>query len=320
MAGELVVAGDGALAAVELVASARTYAEAATAPNTRRAYASAWRSFTAWCKAQDLLALPAAPATVALYVAHLADAGRAVSSVQTALAAIRKAHEVAGTSSPTAEPVVRQVTKGVRRTVGVAPRRQKTAILAGEIRRMVDALPTNLTGLRNRALLLVGFAGAFRRSELVGLNVEDLTFGPDGLTVALRRSKTDKDGQGRVVGLPFGSTPQSCPVRSLRAYLDAAGVTEGAVFRGLTRHGRVHGRLSGLGVARVVKAAAVHVGLHTDVVAGHSLRSGFATSAAQAGKSERVIALQTGHKSTVVLRRYIRTAGLFTENAAAGLL
>lgn len=303
-----------------LVASATSYADAATALTTRRAYQSAWRTFTAWCAAQGVPALPATGRTVALYVADRADHGRSVASVHTALAAIRKAHDVAGYPTPTAEPVVRQVTKGVRRTLGVAARRQKAPVVAGDLRRMVDALPASLTGLRDRALLLVGFAGAFRRSELVALDVADVTFGPDGLTVALRRSKTDGLGAGRLVGLPHGSTPQRCPVRALRAWLDAAAVIDGALFRGVTRHGRVLDRLSGLGVARVVKGAAERVGLDAATVGGHSLRSGFATSAAQAGTSERLIATQTGHQSLVVLRRYIRTAGLFKENAAAGLL
>ena len=319
--GELVrVERGGAVVAASLAASAAGYAEAATALNTRRAYRSAWRTFAAWCESQHVQALPAEATKVAIYLAARADSGRSVSSIQTDLAAIRKAHEVAGVASPTAEPVVRQVTKGIRRTLGVAARRQKMPLVAGELRRMADALPESLTGLRDRALLLVGFAGAFRRSELVALDVADVSVGPDGLTVTLRRGKTDGQGVGRLVGLPHGSRPQSCPVRALRSWLDAAGVTEGAVFRGVTRHGRVLGRLSGLGVARVVKAAAHRVGLDAADIGGHSLRSGFATSAAQAGTSERLIATQTGHKSLLVLRRYIRAAGLFTENAAAGLL
>jgi integrase len=209
--------------------------------------------------------------------------------------------------------------QGIRRKLGVAPS-QKTPVLVGDLQRMVRALPDSLLGARDRALLLVGFAGGFRRSELVGLDHQDLDFSRDGLTVHLRRSKTDQEGVGRKVGVPFGSDRATCPVRALQAWLDAAAIEDGPVFVGLTRHGKTTGnRLDGRDVARAVKRAALTVGLDASKFAGHSLRAGLATSAAKAGKSERAIMAQTGHRSVMMVRRYIRDADLFSDNAAAGL-
>jgi integrase len=185
---------------------------------------------------------------------------------------------------------------------------------------MVDATDAGLIGARDRALVLLGFAGAFRRSELVGLDVADCTFGKDGLTVTLRRSKTDQEGQGRKIGIPYGSNPETCPVRNIQAWLEVAGINSGSLFRSITRHGRVRpGRLSGIDVARVVKKLAERAGLDPAKYAGHSLRAGHATSAAIAGASERSIMIQTGHRSVQMVRRYIRDGSLFRENSAGKL-
>ena len=150
----------------------------------------------------------------------------------------------------------RNTMKGIRRTKGTAPE-QKAPTLTDDIRAMVDATDTGIIGTRDRALILLGFAGAFRRSELVGLDVEDCTFGKDGLTVTLRRSKTDQDGAGRKIGIPYGSNPETCPVRTVQAWMEIAGIAAGPLFRSINRHGRVRpGRLSGIDVARVVKKLA----------------------------------------------------------------
>jgi integrase len=178
----------------------------------------------------------------------------------------------------------------------------------------------DLVGLRDRALLLVGFAGAFRRSELVALDVSDVEVGEDGLTVTLRRSKTDQEGAGRKVGIPRGSTPETCPVRALRAWLETAAITESALFRSVNRHGRVGSRLSDKHVAIAVKEAAAPVGLDVKSFAGHSLRAGLVTSAAIQGRSDRSIMNQTGHRSVAMVQRYVRDASLFRDNAAQGLL
>ncbi|MGO4884679.1 MAG: site-specific integrase [Bryobacteraceae bacterium] len=208
---------------------------------------------------------------------------------------------------------------GRRRTKGTAPV-QKAAALTAEIRTMVEATDAGLIGIRDRALILLGFAGAFRRSELVGLNVDDCAFGNDGLTVTLRRSKTDQIGAGRKVGIPYGSNPETCPVRTMQAWMEQAGVSGGPVFRSINRHGQVGpGRLSGIDVARVVKKLAQRAGLDSAKYAGHSLRAGHATTAAIGGASERSIMNQTGHRSVQMVRRYIRDGNLFRENSAGKL-
>jgi integrase len=307
----------GALA--PLVVSARTYAAQAKAEATRRTYRASWGRFLAWCDESGLSALPANPGTVALYLSHLADRGKRLATIQKALASLVEAQRAAGFPSPREDARVREVMKGIRRSLGVAPR-QKDPISPSDLRAMVRSRPQTLQGLRDRALLLLGFAGAFRRSELVHLDVGDLTWGEDGLTVTLRRSKTDQEGQGRKIGIPFGSTPEWCPVRTLRRWLEAVGLEDGPLFRPVKGSTVSAARLSNQAVARLVKRATEAVGLDPSRFSGHSLRAGLATAAAKAGKSERSIMAQTGHRSAQVARRYIRDGGLFTDNAAAGLL
>jgi integrase len=155
---------------------------------------------------------------------------------------------------------------------------------------------------------------------MVGLNAEDCAFGKDGLTVTLRRSKTDQEGVGRKIGIPYGSNPETCPVRSVQEWIEVAATGNGPLFRSITRHGQVPAdRLSGIDVARVVKKLAQRAGLDPAKYAGHSLRAGHATSAAIAGATERSIMLQTGHRSVQMLRRYIRDGTLFRENSASKL-
>lgn len=224
-----------------------------------------------------------------------------------------------GVDAPTSTGIVRATLKGIRRTLGTATV-QKAPALTADIRAMVEATGEGLIGIRDRALILLGFAGAFRRSELVALDTADLAFGRDGLTVTLRRSKTDQEGAGRKVGIPYGSNPATCPVRNLQEWIEAAGVGDGPVFRAINRHGRIRaGRLSPADVARVVKKLALRAGLDAAKYAGHSLRAGHATAAAIAGASERSIMNQTGHRSTAMVRRYIRDGSLFRENSAGKL-
>jgi integrase len=185
---------------------------------------------------------------------------------------------------------------------------------------MVGTLGVDLAGLRDHALLCLGWFGAFRRSELVSLDMADVAFTRDGAIVTIRKSKTDQEGQGIEKGIPFAGNPALCPVRALRAWLDAARIEAGPLFRSLSRRGKLGGRLSDKAVARTVKRCAKTVGLDASHLAGHSLRSGFATTAARKGKSLDAIMRQTGHKSERVARGYIRHATLFTDNAAAGLV
>ncbi|MGA3355095.1 MAG: site-specific integrase [Acidimicrobiales bacterium] len=302
----------------EIVADARDYVAASRAENTTRVYRTGWAQFTTWCEAHGVIALPAGPETVACYVADLAKAAKPA-TIDLRLAAISAAHRAAGYDSPTKVEAVRLVRRGVRRTLGTAQRQVRPLTMV-DLRAMLDGLGTDPAGCRDRALLLLGFAGALRRSELVGLEVADVTEGTDGLTVHLRRSKTDEEAAGRTVGIPYGSNPATCPVRALRAWLEVSGITEGAAFRPVDRHRHIGAtRLSGHAVALVLKRHAARAGLDPGEVAGHSLRAGLATSAAAAGVPERIIAEQTGHKGTVILRRYIREGSLFRENAASAV-
>ena len=295
---------------------ARDYARQAKSKNTRRAYASDWDDFARWCQPYGFVPLPARPETVALYLTALADALKP-STLGRRLATISQVHQAAGHETPTSAAPVRLVWAGIRRAKGTHQHGKAPAVTP-ELRRMVDTLSDKLIGARDRALLLLGFAGAFRRSELVGLDVADVHAGHDGLTVTVRRSKTDQEGQGRRVGIPYGSHPHTCPVRSHLAWLEKSALTEGPLYRSVNRHGQLQsGRLSDRSVALIVKRAAEKAGLDPAKYAGHSLRAGLATSAAQAGVSERSIMAQTGHKSVMVARRYIRDGSLFRDNAAA---
>ncbi len=305
-----------ALQLAAMLDQAQDYARLSRATNTQRAYRADWADFSAWCAGHGRPALPAAPQTVLLYLTDAAERCK-VSTLQRRLTTISQAHKAERHPSPTGDPTVRAVWAGIKRTKGTA-QHGKTAAVTEDLRRMVRALPqTSSIGKRNRALLLLGFAGAFRRSELVGLDIADVAVTGDGLVVTLRRSKTDQEGAGRTVGIPYGSDPTTCPVRATTGWIAAAGLTAGPLFRGITRHGRVGSRLSDWAVAQVVKAAATGAGLDPTLYAGHSLRAGLATSAAAAGVSERSIMAQTGHKSLPMVRKYIRAGSLFQDNAAA---
>jgi integrase len=305
-------------ALVELAARAREYVEDSRAPHTRRGYRADWHRFEAWCCEHGVSSLPAFPATLVLYLTDHAATHR-TSTLRRWLAAIGQAHRAAGHEDPVRSPTVRALWKGIRRRrrtaqVGKAP------VLIPALRRMVDGLPDTLRGHRDRALVLLGFAGAFRRSELVALDVEDLVEIPEGLVVTMRRSKTDQEGQGRPVGIPYGSNPTTCPVRAVRRWREAAGILAGPLFRAVNRHGRLQpGRLTDQVVALVVKRLVCAAGLDPAAFAGHSLRAGLATSAAAAGVGEHDIMRQTGHRSVTVLRRYIRDGNLFRNNAAAAV-
>ncbi|MBP2305982.1 tyrosine-type recombinase/integrase [Azospirillum melinis] len=297
---------------------AHDYAAMARSPSTLRAYAADLRDFERYCRRQGEAVLPATSPTVAAYLAFLADQGRRVATLERRLAAISQAHQLAGFPSPTADAHVRSVFKGIRRHHGSAPR-PKAPIMIEDLRAMVAALPDRPRGIRDRALLLLGFAGGFRRSELTGLTRADVEFCRDGLIVTLRRSKTDQEGEGRRVAIPYGSWPQTCPVRAIQDWLSAAGIKEGAIFRSVSRKGFIRQSMTPQSVSLIVKQAAKEAGLDSLSFAGHSLRAGLCTSAAQAGVSERAIMNQTGHRSTATLRRYIRDGNLFTDNAATRL-
>jgi len=301
---------------LRLTEKAREHAENSKAKNTRRAYKSDWADFTEWCRHHGATPLPASPETVALYLTDCAE-GLKTSTLQRRLASLSQAHQTAGHESPTHHPLVRAVWQGIKREKGTAMQ-GKSPTLTADIRSMIEHLKEGkLLSVRDRCLLLLGFAGAMRRSELVGLDLEDIQDTGEGLVVTIRRSKTDQEGAGRKIGLPYGSDPLTCPVRAFREWKGASGIETGPLFRGINRHGKLSGtRLTDQVVARIVKRALVAAGREAEAFAGHSLRAGLATQAALNGVNERAIQEQTGHKSLPILRRYIRDGSLFRENAA----
>jgi integrase len=301
-----------------LAEAASGYLEASRANATRKAYARDVEAFRAWCSSKGLASMPAEPATVGLYLTSLAAEGLKVSTIERALAAIVGDHRGAGHAWPKGHPAIRGVMAGIRRKVGVAPSR-KAPVMGDELPRLVGTLEASLAGLRDRALLTLGWFGAFRRSELVALDVRDVRFTSEGIVVTVRRSKTDQEGRGIEKGIPYAGNVAVCPVRALRAWLDASHVEGGPLFRGVDRHSNLSAeRMADRTVARIVQRSAKAAGIEGSV-AGHSLRAGFATTAAAKGKSLDAIMRQTGHRSERVARVYIRHASLFTDNAAAGL-
>jgi site-specific recombinase XerD len=297
---------------------ASNYARAEKAQATRRAYRSDFEIFRAWCDVRDALPLPATPESVAAFLASEAKRGVKPSTIARRLAAIRYAHKLAGHTSPTASEAVNATLRGIKRTENVTPNRKSPAT-ADKIAAMAATTGNGARGLRDRALLLLGFAGAFRRSELVALDVTDLQFCEDGLQVCIRKSKTDQEGEGATIAIVQGSF--ACPVKATRDWLKAARIKTGPVFRPISKTGRVLSRrLSDRAVAEVVKACARRVGLKAKDFSGHSLRSGFLTSAARRGASIFKMMDVSRHKSVDTLRGYVRDAELFRDHAGSGLL
>ena len=307
----------------ELEHRARGYARDSRAASTWRAYESDLAHFRAWASAQDppLPVLPAGAATVALYLTALAPI-RKPATIRRRLAAISVAHQVAGLDSPTTDPAVRAVWAGIRRRHGVAPRKMRaarTTLITAMIAPLGSGPDATLADHRDRTLLLFGFAGALRRSELVALDLADVTEDDTGLRVVLRKSKTDQDGEGALRGLPYGSHPATCPVRAWRAWLTATGIDTGPAFRAVDRHGRLGTRrLSDRAVADMIKRRATAAGLDGDF-AGHSLRAGFATEGYAQGTPELAIMRHGRWRSAQVMRGYVEDGALWNDNAAARL-
>jgi site-specific recombinase XerD len=307
-----------ALAAIDMDA-ARDFVRAEKADATRRAYAGDWRTFTAWCAERAATALPASPEAVAGFLAWSATSGAKPSTIGRRLAAIRYAHRVAGHEAPTSAESVRAVLRGIRRSVGTAPA-QKAPATAERVAAMLALIPaTTLRGKRDRAMLALGFAGAFRRSELVALRVEDLTEAPEGLRVRIARSKTDQEGGGQEIAIPAGCRIR--PVEAVKAWLAAAGIEAGPIFRRVSKADRVlDGALTAEAVGLVVKARAAAAGLDPAQFAGHSLRAGFLTSGAEAGASLFKMMEVSRHRSVDTLKGYVRRAEMFKDHAGAAFL
>ena len=263
----------------------------------------------------------AAAESVAAFLAAQASLSRKSSTLGRRLAAIKYFHGIAGEPSPTGDEKIKATLSGIRRSIGSAPVRKRAATSDIVLGMVGTAGSDTLRQLRNRAILLVGFASAMRRSELVDLNVEDLQWTAEGVLIRIRKSKTDQEGIGASVAVPKGET--ACPVAALRAWLDAAGIAEGPVFVRILnkRAQRVTGRrLAARNIASIVKQNAARLGFDAATFGAHSLRSGLVTSAVKRGVNLLKICDQTRHKSVEMLRVYCRDAELFNGNAAAGLL
>lgn len=296
-----------------LLLEAAKYAELSISKNTRRAYTIDWREFSEWCSKRRLQPLPATPQTLVSYFTDLARTHR-VSSISRKYAALAYVHRAAKKEAPVLDPMVKQVIRGIRRTKGVAPV-QKDPALTIHICEVMASLNTSTLDIRDRALLLFGFAGGFRRSELVGLNFDDVSLGEEGVIVHVRKSKTDQEGRGRKIGIEFGKNQPTCPIKALGEWLKVSEIVEGPLFREVNRWGHIGvGRLTADSVARIIKRRFGDLGLDEKKFAGHSLRAGLITSAILADVNPIDIQRHVGHASLDMLRRYIRDANLFKRN------
>jgi site-specific recombinase XerD len=302
----------------ELVQRAHDYARKSKSDRTWKAYRSDLEHFSTWCLARGLVPVPAEPTTLRLYLTD--HAGKlAVSTLSRRLSAITEAHQVLGVPSPASSPEVQFTWAGIRRAHGKPPKGKEAAVMA-IVAAMVAPLEDRLIDHRDRSLLLLGFAAAFRRSELAALLVDEVADTPDGLRLALARSKTDQEAEGEVLGVPYGSNPQTCPVRAWRKWLEVSGIADGPAFRAVNRHGHLSNEPLETGsIARMVKRRAVAAGLPAAGFAAHSLRAGFATTAARRGVPEREIMRHGRWKTQAVMRGYIREGQLFLDNPAGKL-
>lgn len=296
----------------------RVRMESYRAENTIKAYSADWRDFCDWCKAKDAPVLPTTPETIVNYINDLADNAKA-NTVARRITAISENHIAAGYDrefNPAKSGLVSAAMRSIRREKGTF-QKGKQPILLETIKLLSQCFRgfEDLTHLRDRALLWLGFAGAFRRSELVAVTIEDLTFTPQGLIVFIPRAKGDQTGQGSTIAIPFAPEPDICPVRAVKSWIEAAGLESGPLFHAFTRSGGLRsGALSDKSVANIVKEYVEKAGLDPKEFSGHSLRRGFATSAAQHDVTTLGIMKQTRHKSEKMVHRYIEQGKLFKDN------
>jgi site-specific recombinase XerD len=311
----------------QLSTRAAFYAARSKGDGTRAAYRQAWRAYVAWCEAQSLEPLSGNPQQIANYLTTRADRGWAVSSIGIAAAAIKEAHRLAPVSLDWEHPELIRVRKGVRREIGIRPRRQSAPATHDVLVRLLETRqgPESILGARDRAMLVIGFHGALRRSEIVALDMSDVAIDPGkGVVLTIRRSKTDQDGAGRVLALSANpANPECCPIVVLERWLKwrRRADENGPLFCAATRHGYlVSDRLNDKGVARLIKDAAECAGLDPQMYSAHCLRSGFATEAAKAGVSLNSLMQQTRHTTPEVAMSYIRIAEKWDHNASVAVV
>ncbi|SEN30886.1 site-specific integrase [Lihuaxuella thermophila] len=317
----------------ELSEDAKEFIQSSQSENTRRAYRFDLRDFDNYLKERGIRGIQVTGTVIANYLSYLAKRGFKVSTIQRRLVAIRALYDRYGSRlieeakqrgehfeyhNPANSLVVRETMKGISRTLGVAPK-QKRAATKEIVESLFKEMGQELKDIRDQAIISLGFSGAFRRSELVALNAEDIKDDTDGIWVHLKRSKTDQEGRGMDKFIYYGEKASTCPVRLLKRWLKEAKITEGAVFRRFYRGGKIGGRISDKTVAEILKKAAENAGFDKDEFAGHSLRRGFITTAAKMGIEERVIMRHTGHKSIQIMRRYIEEADVKKNNPTKGL-
>jgi len=275
------------------------------ANNTLRAYKADFRDFALFCQQKGLNSMPSEPKIVTLYLTHLSKSSK-YSTLKRRLASISVIHRLNGHYLDTKHPLITENLLGIKRVKGTYQKAKKP-ILINDLKLIINAIDKDknqINRLKNRALLLTGFAGGFRRSELVGILLDDLEFVPEGVKIFVKRSKTDQSGEGMTKGIPYFSKPDYCPVISLKNWIQEGKIKSGKIFD-----------MSDKNVALTVKKYAEMAGLDQNRYSGHSLRSGFATSTAELGAEERSIMAMTGHKTTQMVRRYIKEANLFKNNA-----
>ena len=276
------------------------------AKNTLRAYKADYKDFDIFCSKNNFQSMPADPKILSLYLTHLSKNSK-FSTLKRRLASISSVHRIKGHYIDIKHPIIIENLLGIKRNKGTK-QTSKKPLLINEIKLIIDVINNSniklLRRIRDKALILLGFSGGFRRSELVNLEYEDLDFVSEGVKILIKRSKTDQSGEGMIKALPYFPTATYCPVENLKTWLTQSNIEKGKIFD-----------ISDKSVALIIKKYANLAGLDSRKYAGHSLRSGFATSTAEKGAEERSIMAMTGHKSNQMVRRYIQEANLFKNNA-----
>ena len=287
--------------------------------NTVRAYKSDFNDFNFFCSKNGFNSLPTEPKIVSLYLTHLSNKDSKISTLKRRIASIGVIHKLKGHYLDTKHPLIVENLMGIKRRKG-SIQNGKKPLLINYLKQVInvidDQINNEIKKQRDKSIILIGFSGGFRRNEIVSLNYEDLDFVPEGLKINLKRSKTDQFGEGLLKGLPYFDNPKYCPVVSVKNWIDISKIHSGALFRRFVKGSKLsENRLTDQSVALLIKEYLKLAGIENKNYSGHSLRSGFATSAAESGAEERSIMAMTGHKSTEMVRRYIKEANLFKNNA-----
>ena len=293
--------------------------QSSKANNTVRAYKSDFNDFELFCAQNGFKSLPSEPKVVSLYLTHLSTKEIKMSTLKRRLVSIGVIHRIKGHYLDTKHPTIMENIMGIKRRKG-SIQKGKKPLLINSLKKIINAIDENnkeeIKKLRDRSIILIGFSGGFRRNEIVSLDYDDLDFVTEGLKINLKRSKTDQFGEGSVKGLPYFDNSQYCPVLSIKKWIDVSNIASGALFRRFNKGSKLsQKRLTDQTVAILIKKYLELAGIESKNYSGHSLRSGFATSAAESGAEERSIMAMTGHKSTEMVRRYIKEANLFKNNA-----